>query len=116
MTPAAYIDRHASRLTQRLQRLVALPTVNPPGEHYDGITRLLTDELTAVGLQTRRYNIPTALLRRSLPREQWSFPRFNVLGKLRRPGATKTVHFNAHYDVVPVSGLFLAGELFSLAG
>ena len=113
MTPAAYIDRHASRLTQRLQRLVALPTVNPPGEHYDGITRLLTDELTAVGLQTRRYNIPTALLRRSLPREQWSFPRFNVLGKLRRPGATKTVHFNAHYDVVPVSGAWRHGSPFS---
>ena len=113
MNPAAYIDRHASRLTQRLQRLVALPTVNPPGEHYDGITRLLTDELTAVGLQTRRYNIPTALLRRSLPREQWSFPRFNVLGKLRRPGATKTVHFNAHYDVVPVSGAWRHGSPFS---
>ena len=113
MTPAAYIDRHASRLTQRLQRLVALPTVNPPGEHYDAITRLLTDELTAVGLQTRRYSIPSALLRGSLPREQWPFPRFNVLGKLRRPGATKTIHFNAHYDVVPVSGEWRHGSPFS---
>ncbi len=113
MTPATYIDRHANRLTQRLQRLVALPTVNPPGEHYDAITRLLTDELKGVGLQTRRYPVPAALLRQSLPREQWPFPRFNVLGKLRRPGATKTVHFNAHYDVVPVSGDWRHGSPFS---
>ena len=28
----------------------------------------------------------------------------NVLGKLAVPGAKKTVHFNAHYDVVPVAG------------
>ena len=113
MTPAAYIDRHASRLTRRLQRLVALPTVNPPGEHYDAITRLLTQELTGVGLQARRYSIPTAHLRRSLPREQWAFPRFNVLGKRRVPGAKKTLHFNAHYDVVPVSGDWRHGSPFS---
>jgi succinyl-diaminopimelate desuccinylase len=113
MTPAAYIDRHASCLTRRLQRLVALPTVNPPGEHYDAITRLLTQELTGVGLQARRYSIPTAHLRRSLPREQWAFPRFNVLGKRRVPGAKKTLHFNAHYDVVPVSGDWRHGSPFS---
>jgi succinyl-diaminopimelate desuccinylase len=113
MTPAAYIDRHASRLTRRLQRLVALPTVNPPGEHYDAITRLLTAELAAVGLQARRYPIPKALLRRCLPPEQWAFPRFNVLGKRRVPGAKKTLHFNAHYDVVPVSGAWRHGSPFS---
>jgi succinyl-diaminopimelate desuccinylase len=113
MTPAAYIDHRATRLTERLQRLVALPTVNPPGEHYDAITRLLTAELQAVGLQARRYAIPAALLRRSLPREQWACPRYNVLGRLRSPGATKTLHFNAHYDVVPVSGTWRHGSPFS---
>src|SRR5690349_21439622 len=49
MTPAAYIDSQADRLVRRLRRLVILPTVNPPGEHYDAITRLLTDELKSVG-------------------------------------------------------------------
>jgi succinyl-diaminopimelate desuccinylase len=113
MTPAAYIDRHASRLTRRLQRLVALPTVNPPGELYEAITRLLTQELAGVGLHARRYAIPAALLRRSLPREQWACPRFNVLGRRRVPGAKKTLHFNAHYDVVPVSGAWRHGSPFS---
>jgi succinyl-diaminopimelate desuccinylase len=38
VTPAAYIDAHASDLLARLQQLVGISTVNPPGENYDAIT------------------------------------------------------------------------------
>lgn len=113
MTPAAYIDAHSSDLIARLQQLVGISTVNPPGQNYDTITNYLAHELTALGLQTRRYAIPPALLRRSLPPELHAFPRFNVLGKLAARGARKTVHFNAHYDVVPVSGQWRHGSPFS---
>ncbi|MBX3750111.1 MAG: ArgE/DapE family deacylase [Opitutaceae bacterium] len=113
MTPFAYIDAHASDLVARLQQLVGIPTVNPPGQNYDAITSYLAHELTAVGLQTRRYPIPPRLLRRALPPEQHAFPRFNVLGKLAARGASKTIHFNAHYDVVPVSGQWRHGSPFS---
>ncbi len=113
MTPFAYIDRHPADLTRLLRKLVAIPTVNPPGENYDAITSLLADELTAAGLRARRFAIPRALLRRILPAEQQGYPRFNVLGKLAVAGATKTIHFNAHYDVVPVSGAWRHGSPFS---
>ncbi len=113
MTPSAYIDAHASDLVARLQQLVGIPTVNPPGHNYDAVTSYLAHELTAVGLQTRRYAIPARLLRRALPPEQHGFPRFNVLGKLAARGAKKTIHFNAHYDVVPVSGQWRHGSPFS---
>ena len=113
MSPAAYLDRHAADLTGLLHRLVRLPTVNPPGEHYDAITSLLAAELRATGLATQRFTIPRAQLRRHLPPDQHAFPRYNVLGKLRAPGAKKTVHFNAHYDVVPVSGQWQHGGPFS---
>jgi len=113
MSPAAYLDRHAADLTGLLQRLVRLPTINPPGEHYDAITTLLAAELRATGLATRRFTIPRAQLRRHLPPDQHAFPRYNVLGKLRTAGAKKTVHFNAHYDVVPVSGQWQHGGPFS---
>lgn len=123
MTPAAYIDAHAEDLIALLQRLVRLPTVNPPGDHYDAITRLLALELREAGLAVRRPRIPAALLRRHLPREQWAFPRWNVLGRLpaaslRAPGSAlrgspSTLHFNAHYDVVPVSGVWKHGDPFS---
>ncbi len=113
VSPETYLDRNQPRLLARLRRLIRVPTVNPPGEHYDAITALLVRELAAVGLTARRYAIPAPLLRRTLPAAQWGFPRFNVLGKLRTPGARRTLHFNAHYDVVPVSGGWRQGDPFS---
>lgn len=115
MTPSAYIDAHAEDLVQLLQRLVRIPTVNPPGELYDDITGLLAAELSAAGLNTKRIPVPAALLKKTLPREQWGHPRWNVLARLPSPAGktAKTIHFNAHYDVVPVSGKWRHGSPFS---
>lgn len=112
MSPAAYIDAHAADLVALLQRLVRLPTVNPPGDHYDAVTRLLAKELAEAGLATRRFTVPRALLKKTLPSGQHGLPRYNVLGKLAARGAKKTLHFNAHYDVVPVSGAWRHGDPF----
>ncbi len=113
MSPSAHIDRHAADLLGRLQQLVGFSTVNPPGENYDAVTAWLTHVLSALGLQTKRYGIPAKVLKKSLPPSQHGFPRFNVLGKLPVRGARKTIHFNAHYDVVPVSGQWKHGSPFS---
>ncbi len=118
MTPADFINRHPGELLSRLQQLVGVSTINPPGENYDQITAWLTAELEALGLQARRLAIPAKRLRAVLPPGQHAYTRFNVLGKLATPGARKTIHFNAHYDVVPVSGKWKHGSPFSgaLAG
>ncbi len=100
-------------MLSRLQQLVGVSTVNPPGENYAPITAWLVHDLEALGLKTRRYAIPAALLRKTLPPEQQGYPRFNVLAQLTVPGAKKTIHFNAHYDVVPVSGKWKHGSPFS---
>lgn len=113
MSPAAYLDHHAADLTGLVRRIVNFPTVNPPGVDYEGVTALLTRELRALGLQARRLPISTALMRKHLPPEQRGFPRYNVLGRLAVRGAKKTIHFNAHYDVVPVSGQWKHGSPFS---
>jgi succinyl-diaminopimelate desuccinylase len=70
-------------------------------------------EMIGVGLQTRRFAVPRAMMRRLLPEAQCAYPRFNLLGKLPVRGAKKTLHFNAHYDVVPVSGQWRHGSPFS---
>jgi succinyl-diaminopimelate desuccinylase len=111
--PHDFIDQNTPALLGRLKRLVGISTVNPPGENYDAITGYLTRELGKIGLSAHRYPIPAALLRKTLPAAQHAYPRYNVLGKLRVPGARKTVHFNAHYDVVPVSGTWRHGSPFS---
>lgn len=113
MTANDYIDRHATNLLKRLQTLVQYETINPPGAHYEEITAWLAGELSGIGLATRRYPIPPALLKKTLPPEQHAYPRFNVLGKLAAGRGRKTVHFNAHYDVVPVSGTWRHGSPFS---
>jgi succinyl-diaminopimelate desuccinylase len=112
LTPAAYLDRHAHDEVSLLQRLVRLRTVNPPGENYDAVTALLASKLTELGLTTRRFAMPAALLKKHLPPEQQAFPRFNVLGRWDA-GAAKTIHFNAHYDVVPAGGSWRHGDAFS---
>jgi succinyl-diaminopimelate desuccinylase len=113
VTPADYIDAHPGDLLSRLQQLVGVSTVNPPGENYDQISAWLTHELEAVGLRAKRFAVPRATLRKTLPAAQHAFPRFNVLGKLAVAGAKKTLHVNAHYDVVPVSGKWRHGSPFS---
>jgi succinyl-diaminopimelate desuccinylase len=112
MTPSAYIDAHKGRLLKTLQGLVAVPTVNPPGRDYEAVTARLTRELADAGLEARRFPIPRSLLKKHLPGQQ-DYPRFNVLGRLDSRLATKTIHFNAHYDVVPVSGKWRHGGPFS---
>lgn len=109
----SFIDTHAGDLVGRLQQMVGIATVNPPGCDYASITAYLTHELSALGLQARRLPIPAKLLQSTLPKSDHGYPRFNVLGKLPVRGAKKTVHFNAHYDVVPVSGTWRHGSPFS---
>lgn len=102
MTPARYLARHQADLVRFLQRLVRVRTVNPPGENYGDITLLLADSLRGLGLQVRRLPISQTLQRKTQP-DQLDHPRHNVIG-FWDVGARKTVHFNAHFDVVPVSG------------
>ncbi|HRE82623.1 MAG TPA: M20 family metallopeptidase [Opitutaceae bacterium] len=113
MTPHRYLEENIAELVELVRRFVSIDTVNPPGQHYDAMTALLVKEMEASGLQTRRYPVPASWVARTLPPEQHAFPRFNVLGKRRARGAGKTIHFNAHYDVVPVSGQWAHGSPFS---
>jgi succinyl-diaminopimelate desuccinylase len=62
--------------------------------------------------------VPAALAKKHLARYQWHLPRWNVLGRLpaaRTAGSAPApvLHFNAHYDVVPVSGTWRHGSPFS---
>jgi len=112
MTPAAYLDQHSSDLLALLRDLVRVPTVNPPGVRYDEVTAKLAAELSALGLKSKRWTVPAALAKKVLPPELRPYPRYNVLGYWP-VGAKKTIHFNAHYDVVPVSGEWAHTDPFS---
>ena len=111
MSPDLYLDRHAADLTAFLQKIIRLRTVNPPGENYREMTNLLATTLRTLGLQVRRVPIPRALQKKTQP-ELLDYPRFNVIA-FWDAGAKKTLHFNAHYDVVPVSGTWKHSDAFN---
>jgi len=111
MTPADYLARHESDLVRFLQQLIRLRTVNPPGENYGEITQLLATTLRDLGLRVRRVPVPRATQRKTQP-DLLAYPRWNVIA-FWDAGAKKTVHFNAHFDVVPVSGEWRHGSPFS---
>lgn len=111
MSPARYLDRHQTDLVSFLQKLIRLRTVNPPGENYGAISRLLARALRDLGLSVRRVAVPRALQKKTQP-DLLTHPRYNVVGYWAA-GAKKTVHFNAHYDVVPVSGAWRHGNAFN---
>lgn len=97
-----YLRKHGRRAVELLRETIRIPTENPPGTRYLECARLLADQLQAAGLKTRFVAAPPATQRRLLP-DAAANPRTNVVGFLDT-GAKWTLHFNAHYDVVPVSG------------
>lgn len=113
MSPDHYLDQHRADLTAFLQKLIRLRTVNPPGENYGAMTTLLATTLRGLGLQVRRVPIPRARQKKTQP-DLLDYPRYNVIG-CWATGAKKTLHFNAHYDVVPVSGSWRHGDAFNPA-
>ncbi len=82
--------------------LIRIPTVNPPGERYLECVRELARSAREAGLKTRVELVPQRQVRHALPDAGTRHRRAILLGRWD-VGATKTVHFNAHYDVVPAA-------------
>ncbi|WP_292287140.1 acetylornithine deacetylase/succinyl-diaminopimelate desuccinylase family protein [Marivita sp.] len=76
--------------------LIAIPTLNPPGENYAAICDYLDNRLTRAGFETTWVRAQDAL------GDSERYPRWNLIARHEggRPGPC--VHFNSHTDVVEV--------------
>jgi len=96
---------HSSRkmLLELLEELVQIRSENPPGENYLECALLLSERLRDLGFVPRLIDVPTHELERlGLPAK---CPRPSVLASLGPEGPNvPTLHFHAHYDVVPAEG------------
>lgn len=101
-----------NRILWRLGRLVALDTQNPPGRNYRAMARLLAAELEPLGFKVSLHEPPMELQRRHVP-DADAFPRVNLVARLDA-GAKRTLHFNAHFDVVPASAAGWTSSPFEL--
>jgi len=98
----ARIERLGPALCRFTERFCAFPTVNPPGRSYHDCVQFLREKLDAIGLHTRCLRVPKRVQRALLPGSD-DYPRYNLIGRWD-VGAARTLHFNGHYDVVPITG------------
>ncbi len=90
------IDEIRDEMVDFLQELIRIPTVNPPGENY-----LAGAELIGKKIQEFGYRIQY-ISAEGRPEHTARNPRTNVIGVLEGPDPHPLIHFNGHFDVVPV--------------
>jgi acetylornithine deacetylase/succinyl-diaminopimelate desuccinylase-like protein len=96
----ARIEQARQTAIELLEELVAVPSVNPPGNQYYECALLLAERLRDRDLQPHLAAVPRHELERlGLPPDRPRPALIAVLGK-DHPGAP-TLHFHGHYDVVP---------------
>ena len=115
MTLSARIKAKEDDLVQLTRDLIAIPTLNPPGENYHAICDFLDKRLRAHGFETQ-------LLRaHGAPGDSEKYPRWNIIARREGTGAGDCVHFNSHTDVVevgqgwsvdPFGGTVLDGKIY----
>jgi len=84
----SFLDRHEPEMVQTLSRLVAIPTVNPPGQSY----KPCVDNLCGLLKEWRIAHCVIAV-------SEGTYPRFCILGSVGE--GRDGLHFHGHYDVVP---------------
>jgi succinyl-diaminopimelate desuccinylase len=90
------VDEISSEMIAFLQDLVRVPTLNPPGENYVAGAEVIGRTLDRFGYKT--HYIPAEGLAEHTPQ----YPRMNVLGRMEGAKPRPSLHFNGHFDVVPV--------------
>lgn len=95
----SFLDRSEADLCELLASLIRIDTSNPPGRNYRRCVDFLEQQLVSLGIRTRIHEVPAEILEPTVP-GCTEFPRYSLIGR-QETGAAKTIHFNAHYDVVP---------------
>jgi len=90
------IRSRSEEMVQLTIDLVAMPTVNPPGEGYLEICEYLERRLLKRGFVVKKLRAHGAL------GDSDRYPRWNVIARHEGKTSGQCVHFNSHTDVVAV--------------
>ena len=100
---AAKLDKLSDAIKSRredlidlTQKLIRIPTLNPPGENYWDICEFLAKRLRAVGFDVELVRA------HGTPGDCKAYPRWNMVARREGPQKGDCVHFNSHTDVVDV--------------
>ncbi|HKO03743.1 MAG TPA: M20/M25/M40 family metallo-hydrolase, partial [Candidatus Acidoferrales bacterium] len=95
------ISRREREIREFAAALVAIPTENPPGQHYRQCARLLAQKLRELGLPAETLRVPSRRAGREGGGDGQREARYCILSSLGR--GPRTLYFHGHYDVVPAS-------------
>ncbi|MFP7672100.1 acetylornithine deacetylase/succinyl-diaminopimelate desuccinylase family protein [Marivita sp. S0852] len=90
------IENTRDDLITLTQDLIAIPTLNPPGQHYATICDYLDTRLSRSGFDT------TWVRAEGAPGDSETHPRWNLIARHEGRHSGACVHFNSHTDVVEV--------------
>lgn len=97
----ACIDDMRDILVKDLIELVSIPTVNPPGEHYEQFCTFTRDLTRAFNCDVDLVYVPEEEAAHRYPWGQ-GYPRVNLLGRYRRSRRShEGMHLSGHLDTVP---------------
>jgi succinyl-diaminopimelate desuccinylase len=88
------IDGRRDEVVTLTRELVGIPTVNPPGEHYQACAELIGERLRRRGFEISYVRAEGS------PGDSDRYPRFNVVARREGAAPGPCVHFNGHIDVV----------------
>jgi succinyl-diaminopimelate desuccinylase len=88
------IEARQDDLVDLTRALIAIPTINPPGDFYRDCAELLGERL-----RKREFQV-TYVRAEGAPGDTDRYPRWNVIARREGASAGPCVHFNSHIDVV----------------
>jgi len=111
----AAIEARADEMVALTRDLIAIPSVNPPGDFYRDCAELIGARLGARGFAV------DYLRAEGSPGDSDRYPRWNVVARREGASSGPCVHFNGHIDVVatgegwtcaPFEGLVKDGRVY----
>ena len=109
------IEKRKEDLIDLTQKLIRIPTLNPPGNNYLEICEFLKKRMEKNGFETK-------LIRAyDTPGDSNKFPRWNLVSFKDGVNKGNTIHFNGHTDVVetgndwsvdPFEGKYIDGLIY----
>ncbi|WP_273844220.1 M20 family metallopeptidase [Rubrobacter calidifluminis] len=94
------VEELSPRMVDVLREFVRIPTVNPPGEHYEKFVGYMGDLLDGLGYEVEVLRVPEERLPELAP-HGGGRPRPNLVARLPGDREGGSIHLNGHYDVVP---------------
>ena len=92
------IDQDFEWAIKILKETISIPTINPPGEHYEEFKDYIVEVLRDIGMDVHVYKVPKDYVSTYYP-DYANKARYIVIARVGK--GRPVLQFNGHYDVVP---------------